>query len=144
MRVLNTVMDWIDGDERRVSMESETDPSTSESTLVKERLRVNQNSDISTSSLSSHMWNNRLSTDAQKIYLNIMEDMTDESDQSSGTAVEMRDIGIQISLSSETEEQFEPLDMSMSTDQEFPEIAVTSFLETRSGQKYQKDFIIKK
>ena len=66
MRVLNTVMDWIDGDERRVSMESETDPSTSESTLVKERLRVNQNSDISTSSLSSHMWNNRLSTDAQK------------------------------------------------------------------------------
>ena len=104
MRVLNTVMDWIDGDERRVSMESETDPSTSESTLVKERLRVNQNSDISTSSLSSHMWNNSLSTDAQKIYLNIMEDMTDESDQSSGTAVEMRDIGIQISLSSETEE----------------------------------------
>ena len=66
MRLLNTVMDWIDVDERRVSMESETDPSTSESTLVKERLRVNQNSDISTSSLSSHMWNNRLSTDAQK------------------------------------------------------------------------------
>ena len=73
-----------------------------------------------------------------------MEDMTDESDQSSGTAVEMRDIGIQISLSSETEEQFEPLDMSMSSDQELPEIAVTSSLETRSGQKYQKDFIIKK
>ena len=140
MRVLNIVMDWIDYDERTVSMESETDTSTSASTLVKERLRVNQNLDISTSSLSSHMWNNRLSTDAQKIYLNIMEDMRDESDQSSGTPVEMRDIGIQISLSSETEEQFEPLDMSMSSDQEFPKIVETSVFGNQIWTKVSKRF----
>ena len=141
LRVLDRVMDWIDGDEREVSTEAETDTSTLESTLVKERLRVTQNLDISSSSLSSQIWDNRMTSDAQKIYLNIMEDMRDETDQSSTTAVEIRDVGIQISLSSETEEQVELLDISVPCEQEVME---TSFVETRSGQKYQKDFIIKK
>ena len=63
LRLLNRLLDCIDGDERAVSMVTDTDTTSVESTLVKERLRENQNLDISSASssfLSDNIWKNRM------------------------------------------------------------------------------------
>ena len=68
LRLLNRLFDCIDGDERAVSMETDTDTTSLKSTLVKERLKENQNLDISSSLLSDNTWDNRMRSDAEKIF----------------------------------------------------------------------------
>ena len=153
LRLFNRLLDCIDGDERAVSMETDTDTTSVESTLMKERLRENQNLDISSASssfLSDNIWKNRMGTDAEKVFRHIMEESKDDSQHSSTTIVEMRDMAIQISLPSDSEDEVELQDLSVRCDQDssksddLSEILETSFVETRSGQKYLKKFVRKK
>ena len=88
-------------------------------------------------------------TDAEKIYRYMMEKNKDDTQQSSTTTVELRDMGTQMSLATLSEDEIELLDISIKCEQDstksdyLTEIVKTSFIETRSGDKYPKHFVMK-
>ena len=128
---------------------AETETTNADTTIVKQRFTDPDSSDISSiypansSSISADTWGNRIQTDAKIIF-----DRLKDENSTDTNSIEMRDMATQVSIS--TDIDIELLDMlnvregdDMDQSGELLDIFETSFIQTRSGQRYKKLFVIK-
>ena len=154
--LLDRIFDCLGSDEGNESHMAETDSTAVESTCPKERfvnLKFSSDELSSTypeTSVSGDTWNDRIQTDARKIFENIGEERIITTDLSS-SIVEVLDKATQVSDTKSTDFEIEmddlsvlrSVDVSNESDQ-VSDLQETSFIETRSGRRYKKVFILKK
>ena len=137
------------GEEEGDSTMADTETTTADTTFVKQRFTDPASSDISSiypansSSMSAITWDNRMRTDAKVIFDRLKDD------RSTSSSIEMKDIATQVSLSSDTEIELEDMSIlrvgdDVAQSRKSLDVAETSFMETRSGLRYEKVFVLKK
>ena len=134
----------------------DTDTTTANTTHVKQRLKDHRVSSQSISSIypassvSSDRWNERIQTDAKKIFDDMMEERDDVS-QLSSSLIELQDKATQVTDTNSTDTEIEMHEISalrsgeeLTDSEQIIEEMETSFIETRSGHKYEKIFVVRK
>ena len=156
MILLDRIFDCLGSDEGNNSHMDDTVSTSVESTCPKERaVNLKFSSEYLSStypetSISGDTWNDRTQTDARKIFVNMREERKIATDVSS-SLIEFLDKATQVSDSKSTDFEIEMDDLSFLRSVDVPsesdqvsDLQETSFMETRSGGRYKKVFILKK
>ena len=102
------------------------------------------------SSVSSDRWNERIQTDAKKIFDDMMEEREAVS-QLSSSLIELQDKATQVTDLNSTDTEIEMHEISalrsaaeLTESEQIIEEMETSFIETGSGHEYEKNFVVRK